>query len=96
MQILRVRETVIETSTAHQSEAPDNRAKSFWQTSKWRTAMATQQSRDSLPDQGVASASSGPYVKPSDIEGLRKENDELRDLVIQLTKIVIRNIAEQK
>jgi hypothetical protein len=58
--------------------------------------MATQQSRDSPPDQSIASAPSGAYVKPSDMEGLRRENDELRDLVIQLTKIVIRNIAEQK
>jgi hypothetical protein len=62
----------------------------------WRTAMATPQSRDPPRDQGTASASSGTYVKPSDIEGLRKENEELRELVIQLTKIVIRNIAEQK
>jgi len=44
-----------------------------------------------------ASASQSPReLKSKDFDALREENAQLRELVVQLTKLVMKNIVENK
>jgi hypothetical protein len=44
-----------------------------------------------------ASASQSPReLKSKDFDALREENNQLRELVVQLTKLVMKNIVENK
>jgi len=36
------------------------------------------------------------YVELSEMEGLREDNRKLRALVVQLTKILVRNVVDSK
>jgi hypothetical protein len=36
------------------------------------------------------------YVELSELEGLREDNRQLRALVVQLTKILVRNVVDSK
>jgi hypothetical protein len=36
------------------------------------------------------------YVELSELDGLREDNRQLRALVVQLTKIVVRNVVDSK
>jgi hypothetical protein len=54
-----------------------------------------------LAQQDFSRAAAAPTTTPDrfcvkSVDDLRRENEELRDLVIQLTKIVVRNVMERR
>jgi hypothetical protein len=44
----------------------------------------------------IDSPSPRPQVKHLDLDALREENKQLRELVVQLSEIVVRNVLERK
>jgi hypothetical protein len=47
-------------------------------------------------DQGLpARAPTEPHDDRTEVDGLREENAQLRDLVIQLSKLVIKNVVDR-
>ncbi len=44
----------------------------------------------------LARGRSKPYAEQADIDALREENAQLRELVIHLSKLVIKKVVDQK
>jgi hypothetical protein len=44
----------------------------------------------------LARGSAKPYDEHADIDALREENAQLRELVIHLSKLVIKNVVDRK
>jgi hypothetical protein len=47
-------------------------------------------------DRGLDQPSHRPDTHRLDLDALREENEQLRELVVQLSEIVVRNVLERK
>lgn len=58
--------------------------------------MGSEHSRSSGTERPHDLLSNGLPREHAEIEALREENQQLRELVIQLSKIIVRNVVERK
>lgn len=47
-------------------------------------------------DRGLDQPSHRPDTRCLDLDALREENEQLRELVVQLSEIVVRNVLDRK
>jgi hypothetical protein len=58
--------------------------------------MGSMHSPNARRDRQRDSSSTRPDAKYLDLDALRAENKQLRELVVQLSKIVVRNVLDRK